>query len=241
MIFERRVSPGSRACPALLGCDWGGFNGWLSWQLATAELLGGLRSAECVLYSVDFAVVEKLQAEGRWADAGRLLAEASRSLELSGAELLVLCTNTLHKVAEMIESAVDIPLLHIGDAVADAAKALGLQRLGLLGTSYTMEQDFYRSKLTANGLTVLTPRASDRAIVHEVAFAELCLGLMRDAAAVPADHRAARRAGAEGIILGCTEMELLLNSDDSSVPLLATTRMHIEAAVTLSLHGRPGR
>jgi aspartate racemase len=206
------------------------------------DRLGGLHSAECVLYSVDFAVVEKLQAEGRWREAGRLLADASRALELSGAEVLVLCTNTLHKVAEAIESAVSIPLLHIGDVVADAAVALGLQRLGLLGTAYTMEQDFYRRRLAAHGLTVLIPEASDRAIVHEVVFAELCLGLMRDESRQQCRRIIAQlaAAGAQGIILGCTEMELLLDADDSPVPLLASTRLHVEAAVALSLNGLPG-
>ena len=226
-----------------------GLLGGMSWESSALyyrlanelvrDRLGGLHSAECVLYSVDFAVIERLQAEGRWPDAGRLLAEAGRSLELAGAELLVLCTNTLHKVAEDIESAVSIPLLHIGDVVADAAKALGLQRVGLLGTAYTMEQDFYRSRLAAQGLTVLTPEAADRAIVHEIIFAELCRGLMRDES-----RRQCRRiigdlvaGGAEGIILGCTEFELLLTADDSPVPLLATTRLHVEAAVARSLHG----
>lgn len=226
-----------------------GLLGGMSWESSALyyrlanelvrDRLGGLHSAECVLYSVDFAVIEKLQAEGRWADAGRLLAEASRSLELSGAELLVLCTNTLHKVADVIESAVSIPLLHIGDAVADAANSLGLQQLGLLGTAYTMEQDFYCNRLAAHGLTVLIPAAGDRAIVHEVIFAELCFGLMRDES-----RRQYRRiigklaaAGAEGIILGCTEIELLLDADDSPVPLLASTRIHVEAAVARSLHG----
>jgi aspartate racemase len=224
-----------------------GLLGGMSWESSASyyrlanelvrDRLGGLHSAECLLYSVDFAVVEKLQAEGRWADAGRLLAEAGRSLELGGAELLVLCTNTLHKVADVVEAAVSIPLLHIGDAVADAARALGLQRLGLLGTAYTMEQDFYRKRLAAHGLTVLIPEAGDRAIVHDVIFGELCLGLMREES-----RRQFRRiiaklvaAGAEAIILGCTEIELLLDAGDSPVPLLATMRIHIEAAVARSL------
>jgi aspartate racemase len=203
------------------------------------DRLGGLHSAECLLYSVDFAVVAKLQAEGRWLEAGRLLAGASRSLELGGAQLLVLCTTTMHKVADVIEAAISIPLLHIGDAVADAAKALGLQRLGLLGTAYTMEQDFYRSRLAAHGLTVITPGARDRAIVHEVIFAELCLGVMRDESRQQYQRIIGElvAAGAEGIILGCTEIELLLRADDSPVPLLATTRLHVEAAVARSLHG----
>jgi aspartate racemase len=160
-----------------------GLLGGMSWQSSALyyrlanemvrDRLGGLHSAECLLSSVDFAVVAKLQAEGRWLEAGRLLAGASRSLELGGAQLLVLCTTTMHKVADLIEAAVSIPLLHIGDAVADAARALGLQRLGLLGTAYTMEQDFYRSRLAAHGLTVIIPEARDRPIVHEVIFAEL--------------------------------------------------------------------
>jgi aspartate racemase len=226
-----------------------GLLGGMSWessalyyQLANEmvrDRLGGLHSAECLLYSVDFAVVAKLQAEGRWLEAGRILAEASRSLELAGAQLLVLCTTTLHKVANVIEAAVSIPLLHIGDAVADAARTLGLQRLGLLGTAYTMEQDFYRSKLAAHGLTVITPRARDRAIVHEVIFGELCIGLMRDESRQQYQRIIGElvAAGAEGIILGCTEIELLLRAEDSPVPLLATTRLHVEAAVARSLHG----
>jgi aspartate racemase len=226
-----------------------GLLGGMSWESSALyyrlanelvrDRLGGLHSAECLLYSVDFAVIERLQAEGRWHDAGRLLAGAGRSLELAGAELLVLCTNTLHKVADVIESAVSIPLLHVGDVVADAATSLGLQRVGLLGTAYTMEQDFYRSRLAAHGLTVLTPEAGDRAIVHEVIFAELCLGLMRDES-----RQQYRRiiaglvaAGAEAIILGCTEIELLLHADDAPVPLLPSTRLHVEAAVALSLSG----
>lgn len=226
-----------------------GFLGGMSWESSALyyrlanelvrDRLGGLHSAECLLYSVDFALVEKMQAQGRWQDAGRLLAGAARSLELGGADLLVLCTNTLHKVAEAIESAITIPLLHIGDTTAQAARAAGLQRLGLLGTSYTMEDDFYVSRLAAHGLSVLTPDAGDRAIVHQVIFAELCLGIMHDES-----RRQYRQiieklvaAGAEGIVLGCTELELLLSADDSSVPLLPTTRIHVEAAVARSLRG----
>ena len=167
-----------------------GLLGGMSWQSSALyyrlvneivrDRLGGLHSAECLLYSVDFAVIEKLQAEGGGLRPAAFSPRASRSLELGGAQLLVLCTTTMHKVADVIEAAISIPLLHIGDAVADAARALGLQRLGLLGTAYTMEQDFYRSRLAAHGLTVITPGVRDRAIVHEVIFAELCLGVMRD-------------------------------------------------------------
>ena len=144
------------------------------------ERLGGLHSAECVLYSVDFDAVEKMQAEGRWDDAGRLLADAARSLELAGADLLLLCTNTMHKVASVIEAAVTIPLLHVADATGAAARRAGLRRIGLLGTAYTMEQDFLRGRLAAAGLTVLVPGAQDRAAVHRVIFDELCRGVLRD-------------------------------------------------------------
>lgn len=226
-----------------------GLPGGMSWESSALyyrlvnelvrDRLGGLHSAECLLYSVDFAVIEKLQAEGRWSEAGRLLADAGRSLEQAGAELLVLCTNTMHQAADVIRAAVSIPLLHIGDCVAAAARSLGLRRLGLLGTAYTMEQDFYRGRLAALGLIVLTPESADRAIVHEIIFAELCRGLRRDGS-----REQLRRiigtlvaAGADGIVLGCTELELALTPDDAPVPLLASTRLHAEAAIALSLHG----
>jgi aspartate racemase len=201
------------------------------------DRLGGLHSAECVLYSVDFAPIERMQAEGRWDEVGQILAVAARSLESSGAQLLVLCSNTLHKVAGTVEAAVTIPLLHIGDATGQAAQSAGLRRLGLLGTAYTMEQDFYRSRLEAYGMDVLIPPASDRALIHRVIFDELCAGI------ISAESRQACRqligklvaAGADGIVLGCTELELLLTVADSPVPLLPTTSIHVNAAVTMSL------
>jgi len=227
-----------------------GLLGGMSWESSAlyyrlanelvAERLGGLHSAECLLYSVDFGPVEQMQAEGRWDDAGRLLAAAARSLELAGADLLLLCTNTMHKVADAIEAEVTIPLLHIADAIAGAARRAGLRRVGLLGTAYTMEQGFLRDRLATAGLTVLVPGAGDRAAVHRVIFDELCRGVMRDESRQEFRRIIERLAesGAEGIALACTEIELLIGPGDIPVPLLPGTRLHVEAAVSRSLRGR---
>ncbi|MFE9384893.1 aspartate/glutamate racemase family protein [Streptomyces sp. NPDC007025] len=193
---------------------------------------GGLHSARLVLYSVDFAEIEVLQAQGRWDEAGGILAAAARALEAAGADLLVLCTNTMHRVAERIEEAVEVPLLHLADATAGAVRAAGLRRVGLLGTAFTMEQDFYRGRLAAGGLSVLVPGPADRDLVHRVIYEELCRGTVLDAS------RAAYRRvidklvadGAEGIVLGCTEIELLIGPQDSPVPVFPTARLHAEAA-----------
>ena len=228
-----------------------GLIGGMSWESSALyyrlinegvrEALGGLHSADCLLLSVDFAEVEQLQAQGRWDEAGSLLAEAARSLQAGGAQLLVLCTNTMHRVAETIEAAVEVPLLHLADTTAEAALERGLTRVGLLGTAFTMEQDFYVGRLRRHGLDVLVPGPADRAIVHRVIYDELCLGVVSEAS------RAAYRrvmaglvtAGAEGVVLGCTEIELLVSQEDCSVPLLPTTRLHAEAAVRLALANRP--
>ena len=199
--------------------------------------LGGLHSARIVLASVDFAEIERLQVAGEWDDAGELLTQEARGLEAAGADLLLICTNTMHKVAGAVEAAVDIPLLHLGDATAQAVLRAGISDVGLLGTAFTMEQDFYRDRLTSHGLTVRVPDAQDRAIVHRVIYDELCLGIVRE------ESRAAYRAviqrlvdaGARGIILGCTEIELLVGEDDSPVPIFPTTRLHVEAAVETAL------
>ncbi|MFI5980284.1 aspartate/glutamate racemase family protein [Streptomyces sp. NPDC051555] len=203
----------------------------------TRERLGGLHSARCVLHSVDFAEIERYQAEGRWAEAGEALADAARSLAAAGADLLLICTNTMHKVADTVAAATPVPLLHIADATADAVRAAGLSRVGLLGTAFTMEQDFYRGRLAASGLDVLVPDPEGRALVHRVIYEELCLGVVREAS-----RGAYRRVvgelvarGAEGVILGCTEIELLLGPADSPVPLFPTARLHAEAAVEAAL------
>lgn len=224
-----------------------GLLGGMSWQ-STAEYyrlanelvaarLGGLHSARILLASVDFAEVGRLQSAGRWDEAGAMLAGLAQDLERAGAEVLVLCTNTMHKVADDIQAAVDVPLLHLADVTAEAVRAAGLSTVGLLGTAFTMEQDFYRDRLAAQGLTVLVPEAPDRAEVHRVIFDELCVGVVSDTS------RAAYRGvverlvarGAQGVVLGCTEIELLLTDGDAAVPLFPTTRLHVEAAVARSL------
>jgi aspartate racemase len=201
------------------------------------DRLGGLHSAECVLYSVDFAEIEEMQSQGRWDDAAKVLAEAAASLQAAGAQLLILCTNTMHKVAEQLQLAVDMPLLHIADATAEAARTLGLGSVGLLGTAFTMEQDFYVGRLRSHGLEVLVPSGDDRALVHRVIYEELCLGQV-----LGESRREYRRIiaglverGAQGVILGCTEIELLVDQTDCSVPVLPTTRLHVEAAVARAL------
>ncbi|TDE99141.1 aspartate/glutamate racemase family protein [Occultella glacieicola] len=201
------------------------------------DRLGGLHSARIVLASVDFADIEALQVAGRWDEAGEVLARAAAGLQAAGAELLLLCTNTMHKVADRVEAAVDIPLLHLADATAAAVRRAGLSTVGLLGTAFTMEQDFYRDRLAAAGLTVLVPPADERAEVHRIIYDELCLGDVRESSReiylAVIDRLAA--AGAEGVILGCTEIELLIRARDSPVPVFPTTRLHVEAAVAAAL------
>ncbi|MFJ4172583.1 aspartate/glutamate racemase family protein [Microbacterium sp. NPDC089696] len=201
------------------------------------EQLGGYHSARIVLDSVDFAEIEALQVRGDWTAAGELLAQRARALEAAGAEILVLCTNTMHLVAEQIQDAVDIPFLHIADVAAEAVAATGLTTVGLLGTAFTMEQPFYRERLAAHGLTALVPDAEDRALVHAVIYDELVHGEIRDESrrryAEVIERLVAR--GAEGIILGCTEIELLVSADDSPVPVFPTTALHVEVAVDRAL------
>jgi aspartate racemase len=224
-----------------------GLIGGMSWESTASyyrfaneivrDRLGGLHSARLLLSSVDFAEVEELQSSGRWDEAGALLAAEARRLETAGADLLVLCTNTMHKVAPAIEEAVSIPLLHLGDATAAAVRAAGLHTIGLLGTGFTMSQDFYRDRIESHGLSVLVPDTDDQALVHRVIYEELCLGVVRDesrAAYVEVVDRLIA-AGAEGIILGCTEIELLIGPDDLEVPSFPTTRIHVEAAVAAAM------
>ncbi len=224
-----------------------GLIGGMSWESSieyyrlvnelVRQRLGGLHSAECVMYSVDFAAIESMQAEGRWDDAGRRLAEVARKLEAAGADFLVLCTNTMHKVADVVEAAVSVPLLHLGDTTAAAALRAGVRRVGLLGTGFTMEQEFYRDRLSSHGLDVLVPGTEDRALVHRVVYDELCLGVVRDESRTAYQQVIDRLVdrGAEGIILGCTEIELLIGQQHVSVPVFPTTRLHAEAAVATAL------
>lgn len=200
--------------------------------------LGGLSSADCVLRSLDFAPVELLQREGRWDEAGALLAREAAALEAAGAELVVLCTNTMHRLADLIVEAVGVPFVHIADATAAAVRAAGLSRVGLLATAYTMEQDFYVGRLRSrHGLDVLVPPAADRRVVHEVIYEELCLGVVRDASREEYRRIMAGlvESGAEAILLGCTEIDLLVGADDASVPVFDTTELHARAAVDLAL------
>ena len=200
--------------------------------------LGGLHSAKLVLVSVDFAEIEHLQKVGDWATAGQLLAAAALSLERAGADFMVLCTNTMHKVAPAIEAAVSIPFLHIADPTAQAIKESGVTTVGLLGTRFTMEQAFYKDRLSEqHGLRVLVPPSDARDTVHRVIYDELCLGQVRD------DSRQAYRAimaelvaqGAQAIILGCTEISLLVGAADASVPLFDTTAIHARSAALQAL------
>ena len=205
-------------------------------QVVKAQL-GGLHSAKIILYSVDFAEVEQLQATGQWEAAGALLVDVAHKLEGAGADALVLCTNTMHKVADAISEAVNIPLLHIADPTALAIKHAGYSVVGLLGTRFTMEQGFYRERLEQHGLTVLTPQVAERELVHRVIYEELCLGQVRDTSR---QHylRVITELGAQGaqaIILGCTEIALLVQPQHCSLPLFDTTALHARSAAQWAL------
>ncbi|MBW3761904.1 aspartate/glutamate racemase family protein [Aeromonas jandaei] len=200
--------------------------------------LGGLHSARVLLNSVDFAEIERLQHAGDWPATARLLAAEARKLQDGGADFLLIGTNTMHKVAPEIEAAIDIPLLHIADATARRLQADGIQRVGLLGTRFTMEQDFYKGRLQTNfGLEVLVPAEAERERVHRIIYDELCLGEIRDASRAEylAIIAGLAAAGAEAVILGCTEIALLVGEAQAAVPLYDTTAIHAEAAVTLAL------
>ena len=200
--------------------------------------LGGLHSAQIALYSVDFEPIEKLQHADDWDGTAAILCEAGRRVEAAGADCLLICTNTMHKVAPQIEAVVDIPLIHIADATAERLVAMGARRVGLLGTAFTMEQDFYKGRLEANyGLEVLVPGAEDRALVHRVIYEELCLGEIKPGSR--ADYlriiEDLASQGAEAVILGCTEIGLLVAQADTGVTLLDTTAIHAEKAVDFAL------
>ncbi|ROT97657.1 aspartate/glutamate racemase family protein [Marinobacter sp. R17] len=202
--------------------------------------LGGLHSAKICLHSVDFSEIEPLQRSGDWDETARLLSAAARSVEAAGADFLLIGTNTMHKVAPQIEAAISIPLLHIADATAERLQDDGIARVGLIGTRYTMEQDFYKGRMAERfDLDVRVPNADEQAVIHRVIFEELCQGIIRD------DSRDAfltiiqrlYEAGAEAVILGCTEIALLVGPEDTGVPLYDTTRIHAEQAVERALAG----
>lgn len=200
--------------------------------------LGGFHSARCILYSVDFAEMEVLQRAGNWTEASRMMVAAGQSLERAGAELLLLCTNTMHNGAEELQAGLNIPLLHIVEATAESVKAAGISRIGLLGTRFTMEQDFYKGRLAdRHGLSVFVPDEEDRETIHRVIYDELCLGVVKEESRqrfVAIINRLVA-AGAQGVILGCTEIENLVHAQDSPVPVFPTTRIHAEAAVEYAL------
>jgi len=225
-----------------------GLIGGMSWEstvsyyrlinTAVKEKLGGLHSAKCVLCSVDFAEVEALQHPGRWPEAAQLLVAAAQSVERAGADFVLLCTNTMHKVADAVQASLHIPLLHIADATAETVRQAGIRRVGLLGTRVTMEEDFYQGRLVRQfGLEVLVPNPNDQELAHRVIYDELCVGQVQPESKAQfariMDQLAQR--GAEGIILGCTELGLLVGAEDSRVPLFDTTRIHALAAVAYAL------
>ena len=196
--------------------------------------LGGFHSAKIAMVSVDFEPIERMQRANDWAGMAKILSEAAISIQAAGADFLLICTNTMHKVAPEIEAAIQIPLLHIADATAEVIASEGIKTVGLLGTAFTMEEDFYKGRLTSQcGLQVLVPNDKDKAIVHKVIFQELCLGK------IESDSRAEYLRiidalavqGAEAVILGCTEIGMLLNQSDTKVRLLDTTAIHAEKAV----------
>jgi aspartate racemase len=229
-----------------------GLIGGMSWESSaeyyriinqeTNRRLGGVHSAQCLMWSADFDEIKRLQHEGDWDRLAEAMKQAALRLERGGADFIVVCTNTMHRLADAIASTVSIPLLHIADPTAERIKSAGFQRIGLLGTAFTMEQDFYKGRLQdKHGLDVIVPDEDDRRIVHEIIYKELVLGQVK------AESRQAYREiiarlierGAQGIILGCTEIMLLVKDEDSAVPLFDTTTIHAVAAVDEAL--RPAR
>ncbi|MCG6575726.1 aspartate/glutamate racemase family protein [Pseudomonas sp. AF32] len=224
-----------------------GLIGGMSWESSAEyyrlinqevrDRLGPLRSAQLLMHSVDFGPVEQAQHAGRWDDAAAILVDAARRLEAGGAECVVLCTNTMHKVAAQIEAAISIPFLHIAEPTGQAALEAGTVTVGLLGTAFTMEQDFLKDRLGAQGLNVLIPDTRERQAVHRIIYDELCVGVIS-----PASRQVYQRVidslaerGAQAIILGCTEIGLLIKPEHSPLPLLDTTHLHARAAVAFAL------
>jgi len=200
--------------------------------------LGGLHSAKCIMYSVDFAEIEPLQHQARWNEATQMMIAATKSVERGGADFVIFCTNTMHKVADDVQKQIQIPILHIADATAERIKAQGVKRVGLLGTKFTMEGDFYKERLIQkHGLEVMIPNDREREIVHRIIYDELCVGEIKESSKIKYTDIIERLAkdGAEGIILGCTEIGLLVKKEDSRVPLFDTMRIHAVAAVEYAL------
>ena len=224
-----------------------GLIGGMSWESTVTyykiinetvkEKLGGLHSAKCILYSVDFQEIEECQANGNWEKSGEILGEAAYNLEKAGADFIVICTNTMHKVVNQIKEKISIPILHIAEMKAEKILEKGLKNIALLGTKYTMEQDFYKSKLIEKGINVIIPDKNDIEIINEVIYDELCLGTINSNSKKKfleiVDKL--RSKGAEGIILGCTEIGLLIKNEDTDVPLFDTAIIHAEQAAMYSI------
>ena len=224
-----------------------GLIGGMSWESTATyykiinetvkEKLGGLHSAKCILYSVDFQEIEECQANGNWEKSGEILGEAAYNLEKAGADFIVICTNTMHKVVNQIKEKISIPILHIAEMTAEKILEKGLKNIALLGTKYTMEQDFYKSKLIEKGINVIIPDKNDIEIINEVIYDELCLGTINSNSKKKfleiVDKL--RSKGAEGIILGCTEIGLLIKNEDTDVPLFDTAIIHAEQAAIYSI------
>ena len=230
-----------------------GLIGGMSWESSAEyyrilnqgvrDRLGPTASARCLLWSFDFAEIERLQHGGDWPALTERLIDAACRLETAGADLLIICTNTMHRMAEAVQAAVSVPLLHIANPTADRIKAAGFHRIGLLGTAFTMEQDFYKGRLAAtHGLDVLVPDEADRATVHRVIYEELVAGIVTPASRAAYREVIARLVarGAEAVILGCTEIMLLVRPEDSAVPLFDTTAIHAEAAIERALDNDDG-
>ena len=224
-----------------------GLIGGMSWESTVTyykiinetvkERLGGLHSAKCILYSVDFQEIEECQANGNWEKSGEILGEAANNLEKAGADFIVICTNTMHKVVNQIKEKISIPILHIAEMTAEKILEKGLKNIALLGTKYTMEQDFYKSKLIEKGINVIIPDKNDIEIINKVIYDELCLGTINSNSKKKfleiVDKL--RNKGAEGIILGCTEIGLLIKNEDTDVPLFDTAVIHAEEAAIYSI------
>jgi aspartate racemase len=201
------------------------------------DRLGGLHSAECVVRSVDFEPVEQLQRDGKWTEAGDLLPAHASGLERAGADMVLLCTNTMHIVDDQIEQAISVPFLHLADATAAAVLDAGVEKVGLLGTAFTMEKAFYKDRLASHGIDVIVPDEPDRDIVHRVIYDELCVGVVNETSKKEylriIDDLV--RNGAQGVVSGCTEIELLVSPEDCVVPLFRTTQIHVDAAIEIAL------
>ncbi|MCX6776462.1 MAG: aspartate/glutamate racemase family protein [Candidatus Micrarchaeota archaeon] len=225
-----------------------GLIGGMSWESSaeyykllnefTREKLGGWHSSRCLMYSLDFAEIEKLQHENEWAKLTLIMIDAAKKLEAGGAECILICTNTMHKMAEEVQKAVSIPLIHIADATGEEIKSMGLKKVGLLGTKFTLEEDFYKGRLSKKfGLEVIIPSERDRQIIHNIIYDELCLGKINQISKEKLKNIIAKleREGAQGIVLGCTEIPLLIKQDDLKLPIFDTAKIHVKAGVEFAL------